>query len=1148
MPDKETTIRITGEDNTSKAVNSAKANFSNMAKSVQKDYEQLDNGLMLNLRALRHRATETHKSYDKLYKVAKEAALGQRDFVEKIKEGGKAADEAGKKTEKAGKKGTGAFKEFYKHLSPTNRALADMAMKALKVGTAMELMRRGFSEWAEVDNQLRLVQNSTGATRVEVDDLAESLRNVGNVTGDSFDKSISAFNTLRESAQLTNEQTKKILPDLALAAKGMGAPLESVARAVGTIRRNFKIGLEDVPSIYEGMSYATEKLGVDVSKIGPEIAQVTEMMSALGYEGRDANDRLLAYVGTLNQATGDTTQSMALLSRMLGNMGNEQMAKALGFADARQFKEDLEASGDVIGRMVRLMSEATDQYAVREALGIREIGAWNKLKSVMGSMEGNVRGVHNATGALAKGLNITEGPLVSLQRLKNTVDDLTVSLGHMFDALGANAALKWFIDRMEEAVRGAERLVSLINWALPGGKRPDWVKSPKEMWYTLNAYKDERGNPITTYAEAEAGADVEEDKRKYDAKRKAKEDKKEEEDNLKDDARHYNAKANEYIRIRRDRPTLRPIAPDIPESVKKKYPNLKPGEVTPDTEPSGTSSVGGTTTIQTGPATGAPTGSPRPDDGLGLDPDLVHPSSYSPDIMETPHGRRLNASMGRAAATLASVSNNIPGEKGAAIRNGLIHLASFNPAIDSGLRRQKAGRDEGTGPQQYGGAMDARYLKAAYHPSGDTFGDGGGGGGGGGGGAPSGGGGGGGGGGDTYSPVERTPRSERQSPYTGTTGGAGGELSRSAYDSMFKGTPLADQYDKVVAEAKKNNVPPSVMAAIMAHETGKGTSNMLKTKNNPAGLMDPKTGHQTAQSFATIGEGIESAGRTIGKQYGIAGGDIGKMGTKYAPVGAKNDPHGLNSGWAAGVNRYNTALAVPGTGGGGTGATGPMAETGRVPQNVMDQARALALQGGNSADVQAFMRSKGYPKAGAWCGEFTASVVKQGGGVPPRDAAVASNWLKWGTHVDPKDVQEGDVMVRTRSRYGGQAVPGQTGSHVALVGKVGATSVQRVGGNQRKGIVDQDRYSGEYEYRRGIKTQAPATAAAPAPEPAPEPAPSARAPAPDERAELPREHNVAVNLKVNDTHVQFARTTLRRQADREVREARWNSYSDIGAA
>lgn len=42
--------------------------------------------------------------------------------------------------------------------------------------------------------------------------------------------------------------------------------------------------------------------------------------------------------------------------------------------------------------------------------------------------------------------------------------------------------------------------------------------------------------------------------------------------------------------------------------------------------------------------------------------------------------------------------------------------------------------------------------------------------------------------------------------------------------------------------------------------------------------------------------------------------------------------------------------------------------------------------------------------------------------------------------------------------------------------------------------------------------------------------------------------DVNLNLRVNDNDMQFARSSMRREADREVRETRWNSYSDIGAA
>jgi hypothetical protein len=81
------------------------------------------------------------------------------------------------------------------------------------------------------------------------------------------------------------------------------------------------------------------------------------------------------------------------------------------------------------------------------------------------------------------------------------------------------------------------------------------------------------------------------------------------------------------------------------------------------------------------------------------------------------------------------------------------------------------------------------------------------------------------------------------------------------------------------------------------------------------------------------------------------------------------------------------------------------------------------------------MQKNGYPMAGAWCGEFAADVVKSQGGTPPKDPQVASNWLKWESHVDPADVKPGDnvIAARTVSRFGGAVIPGQPGGHVTFV-------------------------------------------------------------------------------------------------------------------
>jgi len=73
-----------------------------------------------------------------------------------------------------------------------------------------------------------------------------------------------------------------------------------------------------------------------------------------------------------------------------------------------------------------------------------------------------------------------------------------------------------------------------------------------------------------------------------------------------------------------------------------------------------------------------------------------------------------------------------------------------------------------------------------------------------------------------------------------------------------------------------------------------------------------------------------------------------------------------------------------------------------------------------------FMSDMGYPKAGEWCGEFAASIIKRAGGIPPSGAAIASNWRGYGTLDAMPHV--GDVAVA------GRGVPtGATGSHVGFV-------------------------------------------------------------------------------------------------------------------
>jgi hypothetical protein len=111
-----------------------------------------------------------------------------------------------------------------------------------------------------------------------------------------------------------------------------------------------------------------------------------------------------------------------------------------------------------------------------------------------------------------------------------------------------------------------------------------------------------------------------------------------------------------------------------------------------------------------------------------------------------------------------------------------------------------------------------------------------------------------------------------------------------------------------------------------------------------------------------------------------------------------------------------------------------------IAPRVVAQAEKLAVSG-NIPGVQQFVRSQGYNVDPNWCGEFTGAVIKSAGGTPPEHGEVASSWLNWGTHVDPQNMQPGDVAVYSVGTYGerkGQPLsPGDLGGHVGIVGSGG---------------------------------------------------------------------------------------------------------------
>src|SRR5690625_358311 len=128
------------------------------------------------------------------------------------------------------------------------------------------------------------------------------------------------------------------------------------------------------------------------------------------------------------------------------------------------------------------------------------------------------------------------------------------------------------------------------------------------------------------------------------------------------------------------------------------------------------------------------------------------------------------------------------------------------------------------------------------------------------------------------------------------TGEINSELWDSVFDNPERSGALSGHGDAIVDLSEEKGIDPVLFAAISLHETAWGRSNAINNYNNPGGLMSPSSGG--LMQFDTLEEGLNSMARTLYNRIirdGLV--TVEKLGGVYAPIGADNDPDGLNENW-----------------------------------------------------------------------------------------------------------------------------------------------------------------------------------------------------------------------------------------------------------
>jgi hypothetical protein len=259
-------------------------------------------------------------------------------------------------------------------------------------------------------------------------------------------------------------------------------------------------------------------------------------------------------------------------------------------------------------------------------------------------------------------------------------------------------------------------------------------------------------------------------------------------------------------------------------------------------------------------------------------------------------------------------------------------------------------------------------------------------------------------------------------------------LSSGKYDAELVDSVLANagafagQRKAFEAVGKKYNIDPILIMAISIHETGWGKSQAVMEHNNPSGQMRGST----IIHFNTLEEGLDMTGQTLNNLWNERGlNTIEKLGSAYAPIGAANDPTGLNTHWVPTVKQFIEQLG--GLSGGCDGAS---------EDNKTNESLAQGKQG-FAVPVKNYQITSGFGYRDFQGGEFHRGLDFGATEGEPIFASKAGEVItssfhySWGNHIV---IQHEDGMV---SLYAHQSkLVAQVGQHVKqgqLIGYVGNT-------------------------------------------------------------------------------------------------------------
>ena len=464
MPDYETKLVIKGEDKTAAATKSAVKNIDDITKALEKEANASE-GVM---RALKHRARETHQSYDQLLRNVIKTKQA-------IEAGNKAHEASANAAETAVTKQRAAVRAV-------SGEIVGMVSRYVSLGAAVDAARRSFMGFAEAERKLLLIQNQTKATTAEIEASGEKIRNVTRLTQTGFDETLAAANRLRNGLNISFDEAIDKTTRLNVVAKGLGAVPEDLAKLTSDMMRNMSIPAEEFNQTLEMIAATSRESSIEINDLIVNGSELAEVAKSIGYKGQDGLARLYAQLGAATEIMGDTSKGARLLTQTLGQLSSPQIGEAFGIPGQiwqKQIQNVKRQGGDVAAFVINKLGAVRDKESFLAKMGQKERLLFQKLlednNGEIGKTINNYKDLANGQQGVTDGMRVMGGAQGSIDGLTASVKNLSDQFGELMNILGVPVVINMFTKEIERLGAAIKWVGELIKWTKGEGEFPSII-------------------------------------------------------------------------------------------------------------------------------------------------------------------------------------------------------------------------------------------------------------------------------------------------------------------------------------------------------------------------------------------------------------------------------------------------------------------------------------------------------------------------------------------------------------------------------------------------------------------------------------------------------------------------------------------------